>query len=1210
MIGKRAMSKEYSDVASRGHGYNLRSRGRQEPSASEEEEDSAPDGDVAVPALVQHEVSGSKSVRAGQEFLKVLEGHRIGGRDPDTDSSDGLPRDIGPPFGLDVDDRDLEEGSVELASGPQETSSLLGTGTSAGDFSDQDQGEGTGEPPPGGATVAYSRGDAAVEPETEHESGSPDDEITFPRLGEGEDPSERVQSPRERLPLTRETSGGSDGSDEGRQEAVDAAQHAARKEEGRRSGAYVAEDLPQPPPRKVARKRTASDLEEPEGQGRQKEARAALSPVSEGASTRNPPEDMSEYGNSHQEEEPGSAMSEFEPGSELSAGQLAQFRELQEELAATQRDRTEQKGRVADLQVKAQELLRRLEEERRRTWEVKQDARRERDQARQAGVMEGKERERERWEHAMQAEISVWRGRCQKATAERDILGFHLNEKEATIKGLQGQIHQLAEETGKDSPGEESKTSLQDVIEEVGTPYVSPYVPPSECLSHMVPPRRVGIVTDLLSTPPTSMGEVVEGVEPERPSSEERRPPCDGPMTSHEAEPVIGFAPRDSPTDNGPRTSPVFLEQLESAESRRTPSQVSPEVARQHQEAEEAWDKYIREGVQIRARALRKEGAYIGRVDTQTLARSLLRLEDQERVRKARLAFEVQQQRELVGAVSPGPRFTLNVVKQEHQRQQIQAELGKDGSRFGADIAKQEDKPTGGATAEGAQAEERARIREIVSRRERRSKVRSRRRRKRGALVNPSAVDTSMEPDHGTALALAGERGDPDESEGGSTSPSSSDEEPEVPVRGLRAAINVLCKPRPTPHLKNFGGKPDEDPKEWLSRLENEFGCQHIYSLSTQFGMAYRLLEGVALAWFDSQREKNYHKKKGPFSTWKRFKEAFLERFTPKETLGVRYRLWEETKMAPDEDPDDYINRVMLQGHRLGADEPAVLRTLLRGMNSRYRSKVVMRNPQTVEDVMTGIRLAKAVTNEEDVENMRSLEVMSNLTRALDDLPSEIQKSVKAATARALRVRELEAQDKTKKTRKSKLEGSFTPEEGPRPEVSPEKLVKAVISALQPPATTTSTTEMSARNSRNTPPPPPTWEGSSPGTVLVPYNNGWLPVQSGWNGQNQPQPQMLQRPFRNNLNRNGNPPSRATITCYACGQLGHYRRECPNLRNAGSTGSYYGNKNYGDNRNDRRNEVPYGGSGRDGQRPQASNYQGPGGGSFSQDPRSSTGAQA
>ena len=316
---------------------------------------------MTAPALVQHQVSGSRSIQAGQQVLRVLErGVQEGNQGGESDSPDveEEAEGAGPPFASDPR-YDLAHGwEEEVSEGPRGTSSTLGTGSpSAAEFS-SDPDAGRASPRTTGVglgPLTYGSDPARRQAQGLPEDDSPDEEVDFPRFGRPGPVAAPAKPRRVSGPSVGSYRAGSDDYDEDEEEQLeeDAAVEAEQQEQGRQEGAVVAGPGPRPIPRKIAARTppgsTAPVSSREVGAGPRRGSRDRLGPLEEHAA------------NGEEEAE----TSELEPGSELSADQRAHYHELQDELVETQRQRAEQQDRV-------RELLGRLEEERRRSEKIQE----------------------------------------------------------------------------------------------------------------------------------------------------------------------------------------------------------------------------------------------------------------------------------------------------------------------------------------------------------------------------------------------------------------------------------------------------------------------------------------------------------------------------------------------------------------------------------------------------------------------------------------------------------------------------------------------------------------------------------------------------------------------------------------------------------------------------------------------------------------------
>ena len=312
-------------------------------------------------------------------------------------------------------------------------------------------------------------------------------------------------------------------------------------------------------------------------------------------------------------------------------------------------------------------------------------------------------------------------------------------------------------------------------------------------------------------------------------------------------------------------------------------------------------------------------------------------------------------------------------------------------------------------------------------------------------------------------------------------------------------------------HLTTFSGKVGENASAWWNKVENEFRM-HKQNWIVQRGIIYRNLGGVAQVWFDSLRTEE-DDPEGPLSSLKRFKEAFLKKFTAPDTQLLAEYQFGKRKQRTGESVDSYLDEMIVLGHSLGATDREQFKVLLNGLLPEIQSAVMKMKPRNIDELITDARIASASADRELNPTVAAVQAISDVKELVREIPSVVQSAVAGERARLAAM--------VGSAKEAEEETARVTEEGIR---RMEKLLTKRLEEAPPPPKEINPEPVTPRPVR--PPPPitqPTPYGIPPGVC----------AKCGREGHWKRECPVLNQP------------------CYNCGSLGHFRNSCPKLTNRG-----------------------------------------------------------
>lgn len=213
---------------------------------------------------------------------------------------------------------------------------------------------------------------------------------------------------------------------------------------------------------------------------------------------------------------------------------------------------------------------------------------------------------------------------------------------------------------------------------------------------------------------------------------------------------------------------------------------------------------------------------------------------------------------------------------------------------------------------------------------------------------------------------------------------STDDENAKFPIDDLLITLNRMTDVLDSNHKKgnghtninieNFGGLPNEDPKQWLEKFEAWIGFNGWSKNSEKIASAMQLkLEGNALSWFQSVPQM---KKNDPGELFKAFTEHFT---TVHPTWMLEQQLYDRV-MQPGEGLELYILDIEKRCQRLQKSPRETVTAFIRGLPASLRLFVIQKNPSDLREAIQSARLAQ-----ESLAAFPTFDSGSTLTKALAD---------------------------------------------------------------------------------------------------------------------------------------------------------------------------------------------------------------------------------
>ena len=345
-------------------------------------------------------------------------------------------------------------------------------------------------------------------------------------------------------------------------------------------------------------------------------------------------------------------------------------------------------------------------------------------------------------------------------------------------------------------------------------------------------------------------------------------------------------------------------------------------------------------------------------------------------------------------------------------------------------------------------------------------------------------------------------------SSGSDSTDSSDDEEP----REAQAAASSAYRPRDF-KLPTFSGKMAEDAMAWWRKVENEFSM-HSMTWVVQRGVIYRNLAGAAQVWFDSLADAGTQKK-GALSSLRRFKAAFLAKFTAQDTKLMAEYSWNRRKQRVGESVDDYVNDMVIVGHQIGVTEQEKFKTILRGLLPGIQAEVMKMRPSTLDELITNARIASASADLTQGSVTAAVVAMGEVTEAVKGIPGAIQAAMRDNPAVVQAV------------------------------TAPGPQMVAETNRRPYNGQNSSRNQYGNGGGRSNPRPAP--------------NPGSGPRGGHCYGCGSPDHWRSECPQRGGNNGGGNRGNSGPPQCYGCGVRGHVRRNCPNVPQGQAYGATYSN---------------------------------------------------
>lgn len=357
----------------------------------------------------------------------------------------------------------------------------------------------------------------------------------------------------------------------------------------------------------------------------------------------------------------------------------------------------------------------------------------------------------------------------------------------------------------------------------------------------------------------------------------------------------------------------------------------------------------------------------------------------------------------------------------------------------------------------------------------------------------------------------------PDDDSGGD----SSDEDVDRHVFKMPKMLYTTGQPRDF-KLPTFTGKMSEDAMAWWRKVENEFSMHHM-TWAVQKGVIYRNLGGAAQVWFDSLAD-TPGVVKGPLSSLRRFKEAFLAKFTAQDTKLMAEYAWNRRKQRVGEAVDDYVNEMVIVGHQIGVTESEKFKTILRGLLPVIQAEVMKMRPKNLDELITNARIASASADLTQGPVTAAVAAMGEVTEAVRGLPEAIQAVIREGQSQLQAISAPPQQVLTETGRRA-------PGYGPRPGYQ-------------------------GQNNYNNPP-----VRTQPPRGLPPQGVGRVDNRSGCHSCGAMDHWKSECPYKTP----GPGPAPVVYSrpqCFTCGSMDHFRRDCPNgNRGPGEPGSWSGQGN-------------------------------------------------
>ena len=293
--------------------------------------------------------------------------------------------------------------------------------------------------------------------------------------------------------------------------------------------------------------------------------------------------------------------------------------------------------------------------------------------------------------------------------------------------------------------------------------------------------------------------------------------------------------------------------------------------------------------------------------------------------------------------------------------------------------------------------------------------------------------------------------------------------------------------PKP-PGPSIFGGASDDNPIEWRDKITDYIEHGGYTEDADQMRIVKMYLKGRAAIWFKNLNEDQK-------DTLDHFKDAFKSKFLEGESKYSAQQALYARKQLPGEEPETYIEDVLIKADMLQWTKDQTLQHLIGGLQESLKPYVIMANPTTLEGTCDVILRAHNA-NKSNLVNQGLPGIQSALSEILTQVKAD--KTPRKATCAVVTAQ-------------------------PHAETCPQPQQQPMLSPQQPP------------RPRRKPPPPPPVQAQPP--III---NTMQPQP-----YSRPRPRIPRRFPRNDRPTTNAPRPDQGNACWTCGSYSHWKNECP-----------------------------------------------------------------